>query len=193
MEIKELNTDELKEQIELYRDRVETMKNFIHNTEDSYTRSSMELQLNRYQATLNALIQELQYRSSTVNNNTEIDLTNFLFNSSDHLRHENGIHVSGPHGGAPRAIKVENNINGGSGYSVTVFATDGNKAEVQLSTKQMRIISSDDSKLVLRGFGSDIFGTSFLDYGLSIFHSNGKIEKCIVHWHDRNIDIEYLP
>ena len=31
---------------------------------------------------------------------------NFVFNSPDHLRYENSIHVSGPHGGAPRAVKV---------------------------------------------------------------------------------------
>ena len=32
---------------------------------------------------------------------------NFIFKSSDHNRYENGILVSGPHGGAPREIKVE--------------------------------------------------------------------------------------
>lgn len=37
-------------------------------------------------------------------------LLNFIFKSSDHLRYENGEHVSGPHGGARRAVKVEPNI-----------------------------------------------------------------------------------
>ena len=30
---------------------------------------------------------------------------NFVFKSSDHLRYENGKHVSGPHGGAGRAVQ----------------------------------------------------------------------------------------
>ena len=59
---------------------------------------------------------------------------NFVFKSSDHLRYENGRHVSGPHGGAGRAVKVEPNVNGcegydiesGDGYIVTVFNLDGN-------------------------------------------------------------------
>ena len=60
-------------------------------------------------------------------------ILNFLFESSDHLRYENGIHVAGPHGGANRAVKVEPNINGcsgynlqgGDGYIVTIYNLDG--------------------------------------------------------------------
>ena len=37
----------------------------------------------------------------------------FVFKSSDHLRYENGRQVSGPHGGARRAVKVEPNLSGG--------------------------------------------------------------------------------
>jgi hypothetical protein len=50
----------------------------------------------------------------------------FVFKSPDHIRYENGKHVSGPHGGAGRAIKVEPNINGGEGVSVTMYNLDGN-------------------------------------------------------------------
>jgi hypothetical protein len=45
---------------------------------------------------------------------------NFVFKSPDHIRYENGRHVSGPHGGAGRAVKVEPNISGGEGYTVTL-------------------------------------------------------------------------
>jgi hypothetical protein len=76
-----------------------------------------------------------------------------VFKSSDHLRYENGIHVSGPHGGTGRVVKVEPNIYGyegydikvGDGYIVTVFNLDGNhpiwQNNVQMSPKPMRIIS----------------------------------------------------
>lgn len=42
----------------------------------------------------------------------------FVFKSSDHLRYENGVHVSGPHGGAGRAINIEPNNAGCEGYVI---------------------------------------------------------------------------
>ena len=116
---------------------------------------------------------------------------NFVFNSPDHLRYENGIHVSGPHGGAPRALKVEPNITGKDGYTVTMYNTDGQYV-VQMAPKQMKIISQDKNKVILKGYGVDSMGASFADYGVTIFYSNDKIEKCILHMYDRNVDIHYL-
>lgn len=117
---------------------------------------------------------------------------NFIFKSSDHNRYENGILVSGPHGGAPREIRVEPNISGDEGCTVTMFNTDGQRV-IQMAPKQMKIIQQGADKLVLRGYGQDIMGGSFADYGLTINFINGQIAKCILHIHDRNIDIEYLP
>lgn len=117
---------------------------------------------------------------------------NFIFHSSDHLRYEKGIHVSGPHNGAPRAVKVENNIENSLGFTVTIFNTDGNQAQVQMAPKQMKIVDIDEEKIILKGFGQDLFGESFDDYGLSIIHNDGNILKCILHMFDRNIDIIYL-
>lgn len=121
---------------------------------------------------------------------------NFVFKSYDHLRYENGRHVSGPHGGANRAVKVEPNISGGEGYSVTMYNLDGNhpvwQNNVQMAPKQMKIIQQTDNKIVLRGYGQDSMGSSFSDYGLTIHYKNDLVEKCILHMHDRNVDIEYL-
>lgn len=120
----------------------------------------------------------------------------FTFKSSDHLRYENGRHVSGPHGGAGRAIKVETNINGAEGYSVTLFNLDGNhpvwQNNVQMAPKQMKIMEHTNDKVVLRGYGRDSMGASFDDYGLTIKYNNGEVETCILHMHDRSVDIEYL-
>jgi len=117
---------------------------------------------------------------------------NFVFESYDHLRYENGKHISGPHGGAPRAIKVEANISGNEGYTVTIFNTDDGQAIVQMAPKQMRLKHTDNDKIVLKGYGHDIFGASFEDYGLTIYHDQGDIEKCVLHMYDRGVDIEYL-
>ena len=133
--------------------------------------------------------------SSTIKTNTmKLD---FVFKSSDHLRYENGRHVSGPHGGARRAVKVEPNISGGEGVTVTMYNLDGNhpvwQNNVQMAPKQMKVIEQTNDKIVLRGYGHDAMGASFADYGLTIKLKNGELENCILHMHDRGVDIEYLP
>ncbi|MBN9298151.1 MAG: hypothetical protein J0I41_14145 [Filimonas sp.] len=124
--------------------------------------------------------------------NLELD---FIWKSSDHLRFENGKHVSGPHGGARRAVRVEPN-SGGQGVIVTLYNLDGNhpvwQNNIQMAPKQMDVIQQTNNKIVLRGYGHDDMGGSFADYGLTIFHNDGNIEKCVLHMHDRGVDIEYL-
>ena len=122
---------------------------------------------------------------------------NFEFFSSDHNRYEFGRHVSGPHGGARRVVKVESNITGGQGYSVSVYNMDGPhpvwQSNLQVGHKQMALSSQGTDKIVLKGFGQDQFGNSFAGFGLTIHLSNQKVAKCILHLHDRNVDLEYLP
>jgi hypothetical protein len=91
-------------------------------------------------------------------------IINFVFKAPDHLRYENGKHVSGPNGGAAQAVQVEPNVNrsegyniqGGEGYIVTVFNLDGNhpvwNSKVQMTPKPMKIISQSSEKIVLRGY-----------------------------------------
>lgn len=62
MEIKDLSSEELNSKIELYRDRVETMTEYISETEDTFTRSSMESQLYRYRFILKELEKEKKNR-----------------------------------------------------------------------------------------------------------------------------------
>lgn len=122
---------------------------------------------------------------------------NFTFESSDHLRYEGGQHVSGPHGGARRAVKVEPNITGGEGYSVTIFNLDGIhpvwQNNVQVAPKQMKIVQESDEKIVLRGFGQDAMGNSFAGFGLTIAFANGRPTGCPLHMHDRGVALQYLP
>ena len=119
---------------------------------------------------------------------------NFVLKSYDHLRYENGKHVSGPHGGANRAVTVEPNKKNGEGYLVAIYNLDGNhpiwRDNVQMAPKQMKIIQKTIDKVVLRGHGYDARGSSFADYGMTIHLKNSDIEKCILHMHDRNVDIE---
>lgn len=120
----------------------------------------------------------------------------FEFTSSDHLRYEKGTHVSGPHGGARRLIKVQPNISGGEGFSVTIYNLDGNhpvwRNNIQMGTKQMKVVEQTPDKIILNGYGHDNSGASFSDYGITIHFLNGVCHKAILHMYDRNIDIEYL-
>jgi hypothetical protein len=192
MNLKELTIEQLDEQIETYQDRIETMMDYISDEDDSTARGVMQGQLQRYRMALQMLKAQRQNRSSVTSEKPSIELSEFIFKSSDHLRYQNGQHVSGPHGGAPRAIKVEGNIFGDEGYTVTMFNTGNGQAVVQMAPKQMKLIESDDTKTILKGYGMDSMGASFADYGLTIFHNNGSIEKCVLHMYDRGVDIEYL-
>ncbi|MDD3011613.1 MAG: hypothetical protein PHU97_09890 [Bacteroidales bacterium] len=120
----------------------------------------------------------------------------FIFQSSDHIRYERGRHVSGPHGGAKRAVKVEPNISGHEGYSVTIYNMDGNhplwQNNIQMAPKRMKIIKSDSKKIELQGYGFDSGGTPFSNYGLTVEFEGAEVQMCILHIHDRRIDIEYL-
>lgn len=131
----------------------------------------------------------------------EIDLSDIYFESADHIRYQNGKQVSGPSGGAKRAIKVETNIEGKKGYTVTIYNLDGAHpmwgSNVQMAPKQMKVISKEEDSTELRGWGEDpkAFGhpdASFANYGITINHPNNEIESIILHMHDRSVDIEYL-
>jgi hypothetical protein len=134
---------------------------------------------------------------------------NFILKSPEHLRYENGKQVSVPQVGAARAVQVEPNVNGcegynikgGEGFIVTVYNLDGNhpvwNSNVQMTPKPMKVVSQSTDKIVLRGYqlkAMSPFGWidfNGADYGLSIFLKNGQVDKCTLHMHDRNIDIEY--
>jgi hypothetical protein len=128
----------------------------------------------------------LEFYSEPTESNTGL---NFIFESPDHIRYENGKHISGPHGGAKRVIKCCPNITGGEGYSVTITDEFGN---IQMATKQMQITSVESSKVILVGFGSDANGNSFKDYGLIIHHREGEMTKCTLQLLERNVTIDYL-
>mgnify|MGYP001773444692 CR=1 FL=1 len=118
------------------------------------------------------------------------------FLSSDHIRYQNGIDVSGHNYNCHRKIKIENSITQSDGYTITIFNEDsvhpiwGNK--VQMSPKRMQIVKISSSCVEFRGCGTDPMGFPFSNYGLSIYHQNRKITKCVLHMFAKNVDIEYL-
>lgn len=80
--------------------------------------------------------------------------------------------------------------------TVTLYNLDGNhpvwQSNIQMAPKQMKVIHQSSNKIILHGFGHDAMGASFAVYGLTIHFDNEQVSKCILHMHDRIVDIEYI-
>ena len=118
------------------------------------------------------------------------------FKSSDHIRFQNGQDVSGHNYNCHRTVRIESNIEGREGYTVSIMNDDsihplwGNN--IQMAPKQMRVISVEPGRVVLQGYGVDRMGASFADYALTIVFENDEVTSCILHMIDRNVDLIYL-
>lgn len=118
------------------------------------------------------------------------------FDSSDHIRFQNGMDVSGHNYGCNRRFVIEKNIEGGEGYTVTMYNLDGLhpiwQNNIQMAPKRMKIVSVDANTVELRGYGVDILGSSFSDYGVVLLIDNKAISRIQLNMFDRNICIVYV-
>ena len=139
--------------------------------------------------------------NKTENYPTEFDVSDIYFESSDHIRYENMELKNNPQGGRRRAIKVEKHSEGMEEYNVTCYNLEDVPSlwghNIEMVSKQMRVIESQVDKTVLRGHGDDPMAMGhpdgrFSDYGISILHPNNEIEKIILHLHHHKVDIEYI-
>jgi hypothetical protein len=131
-----------------------------------------------------------------------------IFNSTSHLRFENGITVREIQK-CNRVIKIEDSVNGCDGYDrvdrdgyiVSILNLDqphpvlgGN---YQMSPKPMRLIDKSDSIVILRGYSvlaQTPFGwmdVDLSDYGVTLYAENDEIVMCRLDMFDRNTYIEY--
>lgn len=118
------------------------------------------------------------------------------FDSSDHVRFENGKAASDHNLGCHRRIEFRKDIEGNMGYTVTIYNLDGVhpfwQNNIQMSPKKMKIISADNGIVELRGYGRDLLGNSFEDYGILFLHNGYEIERVQLNMYDRKISIVYL-
>ena len=128
-----------------------------------------------------------------------------IFDSSDHIRFQNGKDVSGHNYGCNRRFVIEKNIEGGEGYTVTIYNLDGLhplwKDNIQMAPKRMRIVSVNDNIVDLRGYGYDenalamgapLSDASFANYGVVLLIKGAKLERIQLNMYDRDISIVYL-
>lgn len=123
-----------------------------------------------------------------------VDLTDFKFVSDDHNRFENGVKSATNNKGAWRGIRIQ--AKGSDIFLVTMYNLSGIHPvwgdNIQMAPKPMKIIKQDNGKIMLRGYGTDVMGGSFSDYGITLYLQGVSIEKVTLHMFDRNIDITYL-
>lgn len=130
---------------------------------------------------------------------------NVIFDSSDHIRFQNGKDVSGHNYGCNRRFVIEKNIEGGEGYTVTIYNLDGFhplwKNNIQMAPKRMRIVSVNDNVVEMRGYGYDenalamgapLSDASFASYGIVLLIENNEIKRVQLNMFDRDISIVYL-
>lgn len=118
-----------------------------------------------------------------------------LFDSSDHIRFQNGQNVSGHNFNCHRRITIENNIEGGEGYTVTLYNLDGIhpvwQDNIQMAPKRMRIVNVDGNIVELRGWGYDAFGGDFSNYGILLLIEGNAIKKVQLNMYDRDVSIVF--
>lgn len=128
-----------------------------------------------------------------------------VFDSSDHVRFQDGAAITGHNYGCHRRFVIEKNIEGHEGYTVTMYNIDGLHPfwgnNIQMAPKRMRIISLHDNIIELRGYGYDekalangvpMSDASYANYGIVLLIENEEIKRVQLNMFDRNINIVYL-
>ena len=118
------------------------------------------------------------------------------FDSSDHIRFQNGVDVSGHNPNCHRRFVIEKNIEGEEGYTVTMYNLDGIhplwQNNIQMAPKRMKIVSVDENFIELQGYGFDQLGGSFSDYGVILLIEQSEISRLQLNMFDRDVCIVYL-
>ena len=148
---------------------------------------------------------ELDFLSSIIKGDNNPPNGKIVFDSSDHVRFQNGQDVSGHNYNCHRRITIEKNIEGAEGYTVTMYNMDGVHPlwhnNIQMSPKRMKIVNKQESIIEFRGYGYDenalAFGApmeaaSFANYGVVIKIENNHIVLAQLNMFDRHVSIVYF-
>ncbi len=125
------------------------------------------------------------------------DIADVYFKSTRHIKHYHDKSVS-ENKNEKRAIKIEPNITGEKGYTVTTFKLNGILAFwghlVEFPPTHMEVVSLSEEQSVLRGINESHSraAAGLTKYGLSIYHPESKIEKIVLHRPQEQLEIEYL-
>jgi hypothetical protein len=126
-----------------------------------------------------------------------MDLSNFFFMSSDHIRYQGGQQASGHNLGCYRGITVSAKTDSEGLYSVGILKQDSPHPvwndNYTMVPKIMEIVEQSGDKIVLRGVGFDDYGSPYGDYGITIELKDGEATRVVLHMLDRGVNIFYMP
>jgi len=130
------------------------------------------------------------------------DLSNVSFKSSDHKRYNSGVWTGGDNRGCMREIEIKPDTQFPDSYFITLYNLDGADSmwgdNIQLGAKRMKVVSSCDSEIVLRGHGEDPMlapgrpPQEQSDYGVILHMVAGGIDRISFLYHDRDVRLEFL-
>ncbi len=148
---------------------------------------------------------ELNFINAIILGNNNPPTGSITFDSSDHIRFQNGNDVSGHNYGCNRRLVIEKDIQGGEGYTVSMYNMDGMhplwQNNVQMSPKRMKIVAVKGNIIELRGYGYDenalamgapLEAASFENYGVVLMIEDNEIVRAQLNMFDRNVSIVYL-
>lgn len=148
---------------------------------------------------------EFDFLSSIIKGDNNPPDGNIVFDSSDHIRFQNGQNVSGHNYNCHRRIVIEKNIECREGYTVTMYNMDGLhpfwQNNIQMSPKRMKIVNMQGNIIEFRGFGYDenalaigapLEAASFANYGIVIMIEDSSIVRAQLNMFDRHVSIIYL-
>ncbi len=143
MDIKVISDKELDSEIELYQDRIETLKDYINDFDDPMTLSGLTGQLQKYRITLQLLQGERQRRLSPLQDNADdVSLT-----SSNYIPYENGMYVCRTQSGEKRGIRLGKNPKNSTHFIITIHDLTGddsnNESNVLIGPIKMENVASD--------------------------------------------------
>ena len=148
---------------------------------------------------------ELDFLSSIIKGDNNPPCGKIVFDSSDHVRFQNGQNFSGHNYNCHRRITIEKNIEDAEGYTVTIYNMDGIHPlwhnNIQMSPKRMKIVNKQENIIEFRGYGYDenalaigapMKAASYANYGVVLLLKNNKIERIQLNMFERNTCIIYL-
>ncbi len=102
---------------------------------------------------------EHNFINAIITGNNNPPTGSVIFDSSDHIRFQNGNDVSGHNYGCNRRLVIEKNIQGDQGYTVSMYNMDGMhplwQNNVQMAPKRMKIVDVEGNLVELHGYGYD--------------------------------------
>ena len=163
------------------------------------TLSNMGLTINEIIDGLNQIAIQIKLKlkiNEIKNYQAKFNINSIFFNSNLHLRYNDGEPIPIAFYNANRKIEIKSIMNSNACYLITIYNLDldstGYHSNIQMSSKQMKVIEQIDNKIILKGYGVDNLGFSFEDYGMTLIMNKEQIESCILHLYDRKTEIEYL-